>query len=883
MTQSKPQAIHLKDYAPSTYVIDNTDLLIALEPERTIVTNTIRVRLQEKMVDKSPDLVLQGVGLELLALQLEGRELQEGSDYSLNENELRIHLPPRQFSLTVVTACNPKANTSLEGLYLSNGRFCTQCEAHGFRKLTYYLDRPDVLARFSTRIVADKQDYPVLLSNGNKVETGELPNGKHFVAWEDPYPKPAYLFALVAGDLACLKDKFTTKSGREVALEIYSEESNIDQCDHAMQALKKSMQWDEEIYGLEYDLDTYMIVAVNDFNMGAMENKGLNIFNAKYVLAVQETATDRDFIDVETVIGHEYFHNWTGNRVTLRDWFQLSLKEGLTVFRDQEFTADMTSRAVRRIEDVAIIQTSQFAEDEGPMAHPVRPASYIEMNNFYTVTVYNKGAEVIRMLHTLLGKQGFHQGMDLYIARHDGKAVTCDDFVQAMEDANGVELKQFRRWYSQAGTPALSLTTAYDAKAQRYIITASQQGKATADHSAKLPWHIPIRIMLYDQEGQALRLQPQGDCLQESEQQVVVSLTEESQQFIFEQVPSKPVPSILQGFSAPVRVTSDLTTADYQQLLACDQDAVNQWQAVQHLYSTSWRELVAEYQESGQCQGRVEPWFATVAELIVDPSRDPALIAHLLQLPKYEEIAHGMPVFDIEAIHHAGCSLRQQLALALQDQLLELYHKYASKKFELSAQAMAVRAFRKKLLLLTYFAAPETGIELASAQYHNSDNMTDTMAALTTLAYADCAETNTALDDFYRRYASKPLVVNKWFTLQATSERPDTIATVEGLLKHESFDLTNPNNVYALVLSFAKSNLWHFHAASGAGYELVTEQICKLNELNPQVAARVISAFFSWRKFDQSRAEKMQQSLLRIKDLPGLSADVYELAEKALA
>jgi aminopeptidase N len=758
---------------------------------------------------------------------------------------------------------------------------CTQCEAEGFRKITYYLDRPDVMARFRTTIIADKNRYPVLLSNGNKVGHGELSENRHWVTWEDPFDKPCYLFALVAGQLHCVEGSFTTQSGRNISLQIFVEQHDLDKCDHALQSLKNAMRWDEEVYGREYDLDLYMIVAVSHFNMGAMENKGLNVFNTKYVLARPDTATDSDYEHIEGVIGHEYFHNWTGNRITCRDWFQLSLKEGFTVFRDQEFTGDRTSKAVKRIEDVNMLRTRQFAEDAGPLAHPIRPDSYMEINNFYTLTVYEKGAEVVRMIHTLLGAEGFRKGSDLYFERHDGQAVTCDDFVKAMEDANGADLARFRHWYSQAGTPVLTVRQHYESAGQTLTLTIAQSCPPTPGQPVKELLHIPVKVGLINRDGSV------ASCkLQDSDQasdEVTLSVTEAEQSFTFEGLAQQPVISLLRGFSAPVKLDMDYSLEELAFLLSHDSDTFNRWEAGQQLAGAIITGLIEDCQNGRDMH--LDPIIVEAFRKVLEqPWDDLSYFSLLLDLPSETYLAEQMQVVDVEAIHKAREFVKRTLAQHLQSQFQALYqanHRDESGQFD----AGAIGRRRIKNTSLSYLSKLENAdIQgWAEQQFKTARNMTDQMAALTAIVNNPHPATRQCLMDFYQQWRDEALVIDKWFTLQATSPMPGTYATVQALMAHDAFDLKNPNRVRSLIGAFSQANQLHFHAADGQGYQFLADQIIALNTINPQVASRMLSALTQWRRYDEGRQALMKAQLERIMGTENISKDVYEVASKSLA
>ena len=878
MTQPPPQTIHLKDYNPPDYLVDTTSLRFELTEGDTVVDSKLMMR--RNGAHQRP-LALHGVDLVLDHIRVNGAS-RPRSSYRTEGETLSIDEVPERFSLEVRTRIRPQDNTSLEGLYKSSGNFCTQCEAEGFRKITYYPDRPDVMARFSTTIVADKSRYPILLSNGNPIERGESADGHHWVTWEDPYPKPSYLFALVAGDLACVEDSFVTGSGREVMLRIFVEHHNRDKCDHAMSSLKKAMRWDEEVYGLEYDLDIFMIVAVDDFNMGAMENKGLNIFNSKLVLASPETATDGDYAAIEAVIAHEYFHNWTGNRVTCRDWFQLSLKEGLTVFRDQQFSADTQSRTVSRIQNVRALRTAQFAEDAGPMAHPVRPASYIEINNFYTLTVYEKGAEVIRMIHTLLGDDGFRRGMDLYFKRHDGGAVTTDDFVQAMQDASGVSLTQFRRWYDQAGTPQLVITGRYDETGSSYTLEVEQSCPATPDQASKAPFHIPLSVGLVGSNGQDLPLSLAGEDISEATTTKVLDITEPNQSFTFTNITEAPVPSLLRDFSAPVKLSIRRDAGELEFLSAKDPNEFNRWDAGQENATALLCDLI-EQRIAGNTPVVAPSFIASMGATLVDATLDPALAAEALMLPSEIYLSEQMDRIDVDAIHQVGELVRSSIARSLELDFREVYaanHTNAAYRF---APDECGRRKLKNVSLGYLMELDDENIRVQCLeQFRQADNMTDQLAAFRALADTDSEQREIALEEFIERWSDDELVLDKWFTTQAISRRPGTLDEVKQLLHHPKFNPRNPNKVRSLVGAFCFHNQVRFHAASGEGYRFLADQVLTLDRVNPQVAARLLGGLGRWRRFDKTRQELMKSELQRVLDTSGLSRDTFEIASKSL-
>jgi aminopeptidase N len=881
MTAETPKTVYLKDYRPPPFLIEDVDLRFELGEETTLVTAVLTVARNPAFGAPRGDLTLHGQELELVSLAIDDSPV--GDDrFRLDDGALVIRDVPDAFRLRTCARIRPQANTSLEGLYTSSGNFCTQCEAEGFRKITWFLDRPDVMARYTTTIVADRDRYPVLLSNGNPVERGNLDDNRHWVKWEDPFRKPSYLFALVAGRLVCVEDHFTTRSGRDIKLQIYVEKHNADKCDHAMASLKKAMRWDEEVYGLEYDLDIYMIVAVDDFNMGAMENKGLNVFNSKYVLARPDTATDGDFAGIEGVIAHEYFHNWTGNRVTCRDWFQLSLKEGLTVFRDQAFSADMTSPAVKRIQDVRVLRTHQFAEDAGPMAHPVRPDSYIEISNFYTVTIYNKGAEVIRMMHTLLGADGFRAGMDRYFERHDGQAVTTEDFVKAMEDANGEDLTQFRLWYSQAGTPVVQVSGDYDENARTYTLTLSQSCPATPGQPVKQPFHIPIRVGLLDAAGRDIAVDME-DGREAREGEIVLDLTEGEQRFTFRNVAEAPVASVARGLSAPITVDAQRDDAALAFLASHDGDAFNRWDAAQEFAAKTITRQIDNHRDGGEFtldDAFVQSFSRTLAEQRLDR----ALVAEALMLPSESYLADRMQTIDVDAIHETRQSMRLGLARALGDEFRQVYRASLSNEaYRYDAESAGRRSLKNVCLsyLMELNDAELRGWCLS--QFQQSDNMTDVLSALALFTRVDCPEREQTIAEFYERWKHDTLVLDKWFSLQALSHLPGTLASVEKLTEHPAFDIRNPNKVRSLIGAFCHGNQVRFHDAGGAGYRFLADRVVEIDAINPQVAARLMGSFSRWRKFDVGRRERMQTELERILATTKLSKDVYEIASKTLA
>ncbi|SDK28340.1 aminopeptidase N [Billgrantia gudaonensis] len=878
---SDPKPTYLSDYRPPAHRVTHAELSFDLDPAATRVKARLHVERHPEREAAEP-LVLDGEQLTLEAIAIDGQPLGE-DEYAVDEHGLTVHRVPERFQLDTEVTIAPQENTALEGLYQSNGMYCTQCEAEGFRRITFYPDRPDVMATFSTTVIGDVEREPVLLANGNPVERGTLPGGRHFVTWEDPFPKPCYLFALVAGDLEKVEDRFTTASGREVTLQIWVEEENLDKTDHAMASLKRAMRWDEETYGREYDLDLFMIVAVNDFNMGAMENKGLNIFNSAAVLTHPHTATDAAFQRVEGIVAHEYFHNWSGNRVTCRDWFQLSLKEGFTVFRDQCFSADTNSAPVKRIQDVAFFRTAQFAEDAGPTAHPVRPDHYIEISNFYTLTIYEKGAEIVRMLRNLVGWEAFRSGSDRYFERFDGQAVTIEDFVDCMAEASGQDLSQFLRWYSQAGTPEIDAHGEYDYAECEYRLTLRQRTPATPDQPEKLPLHIPIRMGLVGtKSGEDLTLTLEGEQLGRD---TVIHLREEEQTFVFSDVAEAPVPSLARGFSAPVKLRFPYGREDLAFLLANDSDGFNRWDAGQRLALLALDDLIAAHRngvEKVMDPRVVEAFRSLLAQ--ADTTDDKAVLAEMLTLPSEAYIAEQQPLVDVDAIHAARTFVKQSLALALRDDFLAVYEAnrsdapYAPEPEQIGARSL-------KNVALAYLVAIEddAGIEHAQQQFAADHNMTDVRHALTLLTHSSRDDlSDPALRAFGEKWAHDPLVMDQWFSIQVTRPQSDALERVRFLMDHPAFSLKNPNRVRALVGAFAGQNRVNFHRPDGQGYQLLADVVIELNRLNPEIAARLITPLTRWQRFDEGRQELMKRELERIR-AEELSPNVYEVVEKALA
>ncbi|ASA54399.1 aminopeptidase N [Vibrio gazogenes] len=860
------QAKYRKDYQSPSHTITDLNLTFDLHENQTRVVAVSQV----KQLQESNQLTLDGEALELVSVQV---DQQPWTDYQVVEAGLELSNLPTQFELQIETLINPAENTALEGLYLSDGAFCTQCEAEGFRRITYYLDRPDVLARYTTTIIAP-QNYPYLLSNGNKVAQGTTDEGKSWVRWEDPHPKPSYLFALVAGDFDVLRDSYQTVSGRDVALEIFVDKGNLDRAHHAMRSLINAMKWDEQRFGLEYDLDIYMVVAVDFFNMGAMENKGLNVFNSKFVLANDQTATDTDYLGIEAVIGHEYFHNWTGNRVTCRDWFQLSLKEGLTVFRDQEFSSDLGSRAVNRIHNVRIIRGPQFAEDASPMSHPIRPEQVIEMNNFYTLTVYEKGSEVIRMIHTLLGESNFQKGMKLYFERHDGTAATCEDFVAAMEDASGVDLQQFRLWYSQSGTPELRVSGTYDQAAQTFTLSVKQHTPPTADQKEKQPLHIPLAIELYDATGNIIELRCNGEKVSD-----VLDITQEEQTFVFESVSSEPIPSLMQEFSAPVKLVYDYQDEALAFLMIHARNEFARWDAGQMLIAKYIRANIERVQQ-GQSIELPESVMDAFRGVLLDPSLDHEFIAEMLALPNHNEVSGWFETVDVDAISLVLKAIKNALAQELQDEFSAFYHSLKQDEYTIEHAAIGQRSLRNTCL--SYLALTEQGDALVHQQYQNANNMTDTIAAMTAANQAELPCRETLMADYSRQWKHDGLVMDKWFALQGTNSAEDALAVIQETMNHEAFTLKNPNRIRSLIGSFLNQNPARFHDKSGNGYRFAGEILQQLNAINPQVASRLIDPLLKYKRYDSVRQKLMKQELEALLNMDNLAKDLYEKVTKAL-
>ena len=877
--------VNRADYHPPAWLIDTAVITLDLNADTTCVSASLRVRRNPDTDDASAALELFGDDLHTECVAIDGRELASDA-YRINNGRLTIDGLDESAIVTTRVLIHPAKNTALEGLYQSGSSLLTQCEAEGFRKITWFGDRPDIMTRFHVRLEADSRKYPVLLGNGNLVESGSLGGNRHFAVWDDPFPKPSYLFALVAGDLGCKEDTFTTVSGRPVALKVYSERENLGQLDHAVESLKKAMAWDEQRFGLEYDLDVYHIVATHDFNMGAMENKSLNIFNARYVLADPDTATDADFEAIEAVIAHEYFHNWTGNRVTCRDWFQLTLKEGLTVFRDQEFSSDMQSRAVKRIADIKDLMARQFPEDAGPMAHPVRPERYVEINNFYTATVYEKGAEVVRMYDTLLGTEGFRRGMDLYFQRHDGQAVTCDDFRAAMADANDADLDQFERWYRQVGTPTVTVDADYDEQAGSLEIRLTQSLPDHPDNADIGPLHIPFRLGLLTPEGESLSLPLDGQ--DEARETHLLELRDEQTTVRFTGLAQEPVVSLLRDFSAPVKVEAEAGDRELAVLLAFDPDPVARWMAGRKLSARVLDHAIKAHAENDEAES---PELSALSELLIKAWRkivenagdDPALAAALLQLPTEPELAQNYRPVPVDAIHAARSALRRRLAESLADPLREIVDQGRSRGgWRFDADDIAARSLVNTALSLLVGARDEEAAKRAVAVYKDADNMTDRFAALAAVVHARLDAAEVLLADFEKRYADNPLVMDKWFSVQAQVAADSTVDKIEQLMEHPAFSMKNPNKVRSLIGAFGMHNPSAFHRADGAGYRLMGDVVRKLDSLNPQVAAKLVSVFNRWADYDEDRKRRMREQLEAIKAVDGLSPDVDEIVSAAL-
>jgi len=866
-----PDKIYLKNYTPPAFFIDQTDLTFDIKDDQTLVSSKLKIRKNMDIAGDSTPLVFDKGDFKIISVVADGMILM-AKEFEADDEFFKLAKTPDKFELEITNILKPQKNTTLEGLYKSGNILCTQCEAQGFRKITPFPDRPDVMAVYSCTIIADKTKYPVLLSNGNLVKSGVLDNNRHFVTWEDPFKKPGYLFALVAGDLEHIKDEFKTCSGKIVDLKIYSEKENIDKCSHAMASLKQAMEWDEKRFDLEYDLNLYQIVAINDFNAGAMENKGLNIFNSKYVLADHQTATDEDFMNIQRVIGHEYFHNWTGNRVTLKNWFQLSLKEGLTVFRDQEFSSDLNSRGVQRILNVRNLRSLQFPEDAGPMTHPVRPEAYIKMDNFYTMTVYEKGAEIIRMIHQLLGEKNFQKGMKLYFQKFDGMAVTIEDFVFVMQEASGLDLEQFKLWYSQSGTPRVKMTRSFDHKLGQLEITFEQNTPQDKNQDIKKPFHIPVNFGIIDAKGDNFA----------TDDKKLIELKKDKETFIFNNIPDNTLPSIFRQFSAPVKIRTDFTHDELAFLMANDSDEFNRWDAAQTLFFKEIRQIV-DCMHTGKKPFVSSNLLNAFQKALLDHKTDRAFLSRTLSLPMETEIKDHFEIIDVDAIHRARLFLKQEIAGKLRDRfwnIIELCSK--SDALSLSHEAMADRSLKNLALSYLGCLKEDDTTNLVLKHFESAKNMTDELAGFSILADINPEIKSQAVEKFYSKWKNDKLVLDKWFAVQAGSSLDDTLDIVKLLLKHSDFSIKNPNKVRSLIYMFAMNNPINFHQNSGAGYKFIADQIIALDSINPQLAARLSSCFNHWKRYDDQRKLLMKKEVERIASIKGLSKNVYEIVSNAL-
>ncbi len=890
MTPNQPKTIYLKDYHPPVYLVENADLVFDLFEDHTIVTATLTCRLNPTVGDDNAPFISFGKDLELVSLKLNDNPLTS-KDYKIESERLTIHSVHNQFKIEIITRIFPFKNLSLEGLYKSGNMFCTQCEAEGFRKITYFPDRPDVMTRFSTKIIADREKYPVLLSNGNIKSRGILSAKRHWVKWVDPFIKPSYLFALVAGDLVVVEDEFVTCSGNTVTLQIYVDKENVDKCGHAMYSLKQAMRWDEENYCREYDLDIFIIVAVNDFNAGAMENKGLNIFNSSLVLAGPDTATDQDFERIQGVVAHEYFHNWTGNRVTCRDWFQLSLKEGLTIYRDQEFSADMGSRTVKRISDVNYLRTVQFAEDSGPMAHQVRPDSFIEINNFYTVTVYYKGAELVRMMAILLGNENYSRGMNLYFERHDGQAVTIEDFIKAMEDASDIDLKQFRLWYTQAGTPEVKARSHYDPGKQTFRLTLSQTCPPTPGQDIKKPFQIPVSIALFNRKGEPIKVHRGELSNNQIQSETILNFCQPEQTFTFIDVPELPIPSLLRGFSAPVKLIHDSSDEDLLFLMSHDTDPFNRWESAQKLLTNIILRMVNAIQSNelkkDNLRQSTKNDLASIIDAfrktLLDESLEKAVIRQTLTLPGEAYLSEHVDIIDVELIHFVRESIKEMIANELEHEFYKIYQSlHKTDKIGYDSKSAGIRSLKN--LALEYLMSIGTVEirDLCYQQFKTARTMTDEMQSLTYISNEDPTHRSQALDMFHGKWKGDTIVMNIWLTIQASSKLTQ-LGSIKNLMKHPVFDYKNPNKLRSVVGSFCNTNLVNFHDPKGEGYQFLAGEIIKLDRTNPQIAARFLAPLTRWRRYDQNRQNLMKAQLFKILNTPNPSMDVFEIASKSLS
>tara|TARA_B110000444_G_scaffold105635_1_gene99946 strand:- start:670 stop:3327 length:2658 start_codon:yes stop_codon:yes gene_type:complete len=880
-SSEQPEVIKLVDYKPPKFFITAIELEFNIDEEFTIVTSRLSCSRNSLIYEGNEPLILNGEDQTLLSLK-HGSEQIGSSKYYLSEKLLTIPDVGSNFELEIITKIFPHKNRALEGLYLSDGMYCTQCEAEGFRRITFFPDRPDILSLFKTKIIANKISYPTLLSNGHLIDYGDLDEGRHFVTWEDPFPKPSYLFALVAGNLACVEDSFETMSGKNICLKIYVEQGEELRCGHAMLALKNAMAWDEKRFGLEYDLDLFMIVAVSHFNMGAMENKGLNIFNSRYVLADIDTATDADFHRIESIIAHEYFHNWTGNRVTCRDWFQLSLKEGLTVFRDQEFTADMHSKGVQRIKDVRLLRSLQFTEDSGPTSHPVRPQSYIEINNFYTLTVYEKGAEIVRLIHTIIGENNFREGLALYFQRHDGKAVTCEDFLSSMQDASGKDLSSMMAWYTQSGTPEIEISFSFDQKYEKFELQVTQTNHSTADQKRKQPLPIFLEMGLIDKKGKEYLLTLSDDT-RKSDNRQLLEINNKKETFVFRNIPKPPIPAFLRGFSSPVKLKVQLTYHDLFILMTREKDPFVAWDAGQEYSTRLILDLVA-LQQSERNINLDRQYLMGIKEILLNEKLEPALRAELLGLPSENDLAQRMKVIDVINIHRVRSYVTASLGDELKDYFFYIYHKMLSglSNFDLSTTAMGRRSLAS--VCLSYMTATKNldSLNLAYNQAVGTGSMTLTIAGLNALNDIDCIQREKGLGSFLEKWQGKPLELDKWFALNALSTLPRTFEKVSELLNSSEFDITNPNRVRSLIGNFATNNPINFHRSDGKGYQMLADHVIFLNSVNPQIASRLAIPLTRWRSHTVNRQNLMINELQRIINIKKLSSDVFEIVDKGL-
>ncbi len=879
----QPEKKYLKDYKAPSYFIDTVDLHVEIFNDFTTVKSLMKVCRNKDVADNNTPFLLDGKDLEIISLVMD-ESLLSGDIYQVEDEVLTLFKVPDTFTLEINTKIQPHKNTSLEGFYVADNIFLTQCEAEGFRRITYFPDRPDVMSKYRVRIVADRKKCPILLSNGNLIGEGELKNGRHFVLWEDPFKKPCYLFALVAGDFACIESSYKTISGRYITLKFYVDKADRDKCDHAIESLKKAMKWDEEVFGLEYDLDLYMIVSTHVFNAGAMENKGLNVFNSKYVLAKKETATDLDFQQIEGVIAHEYFHNWTGNRVTLSSWFQLSLKEGLTVFRDQEFSSDIGSRAIKRISDVRVLRASQFAEDAGPMAHSVRPESYIEMNNFYTATVYNKGAEVIRMIHTLIGGEDFRKGMALYFERFDGKAVTTEDFVKAMEDAANIDLSLFCLWYCQAGTPKITFKRTYDQDNQTYTMIFIQEIPDTHGQKNKKQMLMPVKLGLIDKKGNDMPLKLYGDSDKKTvKTESIVQLKQFTETFVFTGIYEEPVPSVFRGFSAPVIVNVDYTDEELMFLMANDSDDFNRWDAGQQFFLKTILLLVQDI-----CDGKSlyldEGFICAFRKTLLNKKLDKALITAVLTIPTETEIGDRMDVIDVDGIHMAREFMLNEIAEKLKTDFESVVEENRSEGiYRIDPLSIAQRKLKNLAISYLSRVKNENAGGFVYEEFQKAKNMTDEISALSILLNMESLFGNRAVDMFYDKWQNDTLVLNKWFSVQAASNRFGVLKKVKELTMHPRFSIKNPNKVISLIGMFCQGNPWRFHQKNGEGYKFLADTVITLNKINPSIAARMVSLFNKWTRYDSCKQKLMKKELERIRDIENLSKGVYEIVSRALS